>query len=125
LSNHRHLQAERISPTENKHTVNYYNEETTSSRGQATKWQHIIYLSGSATKKEEISTLPVCRPLSFLLPEHVFMSHSGHHFIIDVQPTFPCVVFSVRVKNIDGIMPAVCRFAVMVEHSIELVMRWL
>jgi hypothetical protein len=28
------------------------------------------------------------------------------------------------VKNIDGIMPAACRFAVMVKNPIELVMRW-
>jgi hypothetical protein len=60
-----------------------------------------------------------------MLPENVLMPHRAHCFIIDVQPTFPFVPVSVRVQNIDRIVPAACRFAVMVEHSIELVMRWL
>jgi hypothetical protein len=60
-----------------------------------------------------------------MLPEHVLMSHPAHCFIIDVQPNFPCVAVSVRLKNINSIVPAARRFAVMVEYSIELVMRWL
>jgi hypothetical protein len=60
-----------------------------------------------------------------MLPEHVLMSHPGHYFIIDVQPIFPCVTVSVRVKDIDRIVPAACRITVMVENSIELVTRWL
>jgi len=60
-----------------------------------------------------------------MLPEHVLMSHPGHCFIIDVQPNFPCVTVTVLVKNIDRIVPAARRFAVMVEHSIKLVMGWL
>jgi len=60
-----------------------------------------------------------------MLPEHVLMSQPGHYFIIDVQPNFPCVAVSVPVKNIDRIMPVACRFAVVIEYSIELVMRWL
>jgi len=60
-----------------------------------------------------------------MLPEHVLMSYRAHCFIIDVQPNLPGVAVSVRVKNIDSIVPAACVFAVMVEHSKELVMRWL
>ena len=60
-----------------------------------------------------------------MLPEHVLVSHRAHGFIIDVQPNFPCVAVSILVKNIDRIVPAACRFAVMVEDSIELVTRWL
>ena len=62
-----------------------------------------------------------------MLPEHVASrrphvpSGSLHCFIIDVQPNFPCVAVSGRVKNIDRIVPVACRFAVMV----ELVMRLL
>jgi hypothetical protein len=87
----------------------------------------MMYLSRkcSATIKEKVSTLLVSRPLSTMLPEHILMSHQAHCFIIDVQPTFPCVAVSVRVKNVDRIVPAACRFAVMIEHSIELVMRCL
>jgi hypothetical protein len=60
-----------------------------------------------------------------VLPEHTLISHPGHCFIIDVQPIFPCAAVSVRAKNIHSIVPAACRFAVMVEDSIELVIRWL
>jgi hypothetical protein len=42
-----------------------------------------------------------------MLPEHVFMSHRAHRFIIDVQPKFPCVSISVLMKNIDRIVPAI------------------
>jgi hypothetical protein len=44
-----------------------------------------------------------------------------------MQPYFPCVAVSVRVKNINinCTMPAACRFAVMVKDPIKLVMRWL
>ena len=62
---------------------------------------------------------------STIAPEHVLMSHRFHYFIIDMQPNFPCAAVSVLGKNIDCIMPATCRFAVMVKDSIELVMRWL
>jgi hypothetical protein len=60
-----------------------------------------------------------------MLPEHVLISHPGHCFIIDVQPNFPCAAVSVWAKNIHRIVPAACRFAVMVENPIELVTRWL
>jgi hypothetical protein len=53
------------------------------------------------------------------------MSHLAHCFIIDVQPNLPCVAVSVPVKNVNRIAPAACGFAMMAEHSIELVMRWL
>jgi hypothetical protein len=42
-----------------------------------------------------------------------------------VLPNFSCVAVTVRAKDVDRIVPAACRFAVMVKHSIELVMRWL
>jgi hypothetical protein len=60
-----------------------------------------------------------------MLPEHVLVLHRAHCFIIDVQPDFPCVAVTVRAKDVHRIVPAACRFAVMVEDSIELVIRWL
>jgi hypothetical protein len=60
-----------------------------------------------------------------MLPEQVPMLHQPHSFIIDVQPNFPCVTVSIRVKNIDHIVPAACRCDVIVEYSMELVMWWL
>jgi hypothetical protein len=80
---------------------------------------------GSPTIKEKINTALFGPQLSTMHPEHVLISHRGHCFIINVQPNFPCVSVSVPVKNIDGIVPASCRFAVMIEHSMELVLRWL
>jgi hypothetical protein len=83
----------------------------------------MMYLSGGATIKEKISTPLVSRPLSTMLPEHVLMSHRAHCFIIDVQPNFPCIAVSVLMKNIDRIVPATRRLAVMVEHPTERIMR--
>jgi hypothetical protein len=83
----------------------------------------MVYLSGGATIKEKISTPLVSRPLSNILPEHVLMSHRAHCFIIDVQPNFPCVTVSVLMKNIDRIVPAIRRLAVMVEHPTKRVIR--
>ena len=84
----------------------------------------MIYLSGIVTIKKKIGTPLIGRPLSTILPEYVLMSHRAHCFIIDVQPN-SCVAVSVRVKNVDCIVPAIRRLAMMVEHSIKLVMRWL
>jgi hypothetical protein len=79
---------------------------------------------GSATVKQKVSTPLVSHTLA-MLPEHVLMFHPGHCFIIDVQPDIPCVTVTIRVKNVDCIVPVACRFAVMVENSIKLVTRWL
>ena len=84
----------------------------------------MMYLLGSAIIKEKVSAPLVSQPPN-MVPKHVLMSHRAHCFIIDVQPNFPCVAVSVRVKDVDIIVPTACRFSVMVEHSIELVMRWL
>jgi hypothetical protein len=75
--------------------------------------------------KQKISTSLVSSPLRTIFPEHVPMLHRAHCFIINVQPNFPCVAVSVLVENIHRIVPAACRLAVMVKHSIELVMRGL
>jgi hypothetical protein len=60
-----------------------------------------------------------------VLPEHVLVSHRAHRVIIDVQPNFSCVAVSVRLKNVNSIVTAARRFAVMVEYSIEFIMRWI
>jgi hypothetical protein len=60
-----------------------------------------------------------------MLPEYILISHPGHCFIVDVQPNIPCAAVFVRANDIHRIVPAACRFAVMVEDSIELVIRWL
>jgi len=79
----------------------------------------------STTIKQKISTLSVRSSLGTMLPEHILVSHLGYCFIVDVQPNFPCVAVTVRAKYVDRIVPAACIFAVMVEDSIELVVRWL
>ena len=56
-------------------------------------------------------------------PEHVLMSHCAHYFIVNVQPNFPCVAVSVLMKNIDRIMSAISRLAVMIEHPTKRIMR--
>jgi hypothetical protein len=83
-----------------------------------------MYLSG-ATIKEKIHAPLVSSPLSTMLPEHVLKLCRAHCLVIDVQPNFSCVIVSSRLENINRIVSAACRFAVMVEYSIELVMRWL
>jgi hypothetical protein len=60
-----------------------------------------------------------------MFPEHVLMLHRARRFIIDVQPNFPRVAVTVRAKYVDRIVPAACRFSVVVKNPIELVMRWL
>jgi hypothetical protein len=84
-----------------------------------------MYLSRRATIKQKISTPLGSSPFRTMFPEHALMLYRAHCFIIDVQPNFPCVAVTVRAKNVDRIMPAACRFAVMVENPIELVTRWL
>jgi hypothetical protein len=80
---------------------------------------------GSVIIKEKVSAPLLSRPLT-VLPEHVLMQASCpirvtvllHH---RCTAKLPFVAVSVRVKNIDRIVPVACRFAVMV----ELVMRLL
>jgi hypothetical protein len=72
-------------------------------------------------RAEKISTpLGGCL-LRTVLPEHVLMSHRAHCYAAKL----PLCRRLCSVKNINHIVPAACRFAVMVEHSIELVMRWI
>ena len=108
-------------PKENKNIVNYYNEEGSSIILEETSKGACTYLRNT-TIKQKISTLFDSSPLSTVFPEHVLVSHPGHCFIINVQPNFRCVATPVRGKNIHRIVPAACRFAVMVKHSMELVM---
>ena len=58
-----------------------------------------------------------------MLPKHVLMSHRAQYFIVNVQPIFPCVAVSVLMKNIDRIMSATSRLAVMIEHPTKRIMR--
>ena len=57
-----------------------------------------------------------------MLPEHVLMLHQAHRFIINVQPNFTCATVSVRLKNVDRIVPTTRRLAVMVKHPTECIM---
>ena len=76
-----------------------------------------------------VSTLLVSCPLTYHVPRtrlHLALTSLLHYQYAAESPL--CgqqLAVSVWVKNIDRIVPAACRFAVMVEHSIELVMRWL
>jgi hypothetical protein len=74
-----------------------------------------------ATIKQHISTLAI-HPL-IVMPKHVLVPHRAHNFIVNTQPSFPTTAISLRMKHIDRIMPAACGLAVVVEYSMELVMR--
>jgi hypothetical protein len=56
-------------------------------------------------------------------PEHVLLPHPAHSFIINVQPSFttPATAVFVRVYDVDRIVPAARRLAMVVKHPIELV----
>lgn len=84
-----------------------------------------------ATIKEQISTSIVC-PVIVVSPENVLVPHRTHSLIVDVQPSFATIVaaapraaVTVRVENIERIMSATCRHAMVVEHTIERVARGL
>jgi hypothetical protein len=58
-----------------------------------------------------------------MAPKHVLMPHRPHSFIVNVQPSFPSIALSVRVEHVDSIVSAVCRLAVVIKHSVQLVVR--
>jgi hypothetical protein len=86
-----------------------------------------MYPSGKCDSKRE-DRHNACQPPAqyhAVLPEHVLISHRSHCFIVDAQLNFICVAVSVLMKTINCIVSAAYRLAMMIEHSIELVMRWL
>jgi hypothetical protein len=113
------LLVETWTPTTN---ISYYKEGRTSSRDGESKSSRPC--GASAAIKQQVSTPLVRRPLCTLPPEHVLMLHRTHRFILNMQPSFPAAAVPVRAENINRIVPAAHRLAVMVEHSIQLVMHW-
>lgn len=85
----------------------------------------------SAAIKEQIST-SIVGPIIAVSPENVLVSHSTHHLIVDVQPSFtttvataPYVAITVRVEYIERIVSTARKHTVVVEHAIERVTRGL
>jgi len=74
----------------------------------------------SATIKQHISTLFV-HSLIVMASKYVLVLHCDHTFIVNVEPSFLTTAASVRVEHVDGVAPAACGLAVVVKHSIQLV----
>ena len=75
----------------------------------------------SVAIKQHINT-PVVHPLVFLSPKHVLVSHHAHSVVVNVQPNFCITAVSILVKNVDRIVSAACRLAVMIEYTMKLVL---
>jgi hypothetical protein len=80
-----------------------------------------------ATIKQHISTPALLDPgpLIAIASKHLVVPYRAHSFIVNVQPRFefPTTVVTVpiRMEHVDRIVPASCRFAVVIEHPIQLV----
>jgi hypothetical protein len=55
-----------------------------------------------------------------MAPKHVLVLHRPHNFIVNVQPSFLTTAVSVRMGDVDRIMPAACGFS-LVKHPTKLV----
>jgi hypothetical protein len=74
---------------------------------------------GCATIKQHVGT-PV---VILMAAKHVLVPRSAHSFIVNMQPSFPTTAVSVRVEDVDRIVPAACGIPVVVKHPIKLVAR--
>jgi hypothetical protein len=56
-----------------------------------------------------------------MAPKHIFVRHHIYNFIVNVQPSVPTTAVCVRVEQVDRIVSAVCGIAVVIKHSMELI----
>ena len=64
---------------------------------------------------------PVVHPFIIMAPKHGLVSHFPHSFIVNMQPSLPPSAVSVLLEHIDSIVPITGRLAVVVKHTMKLV----